>query len=442
MATFKQLLQLPVLHDYLKEEGFEKPTDVQEQAIPHLLQGESIVCTAQTGTGKTLAYALPLVQLLKEGEKNNRWDPKAASAPAAIILCPTRELASQVFGILKRISHFAKFRVRLLSGGDSSAKTTQMRQGVDVLVAAPSRVRQALDKGDLKLDQLCLLVADEADQMLDLGFAKELKNIYSKAPHGCQLALFTATRPADLQEIAQDVFDGAQLMDLVVGMNHSVKLNIETYNISCSQGEKPMMLELFLKEQGGMKGIIFVNRKETVDEVYENLAKQFPKRKFARLHGDMDKKSREAAIKEFRDKNVTMVASDIAARGIDVKGVVWVLNYDLPFEAVYYLHRSGRTGRAGVAGRVFNFVTNRDNAIIAKINRSIGEQTLLKLDPIATDKKAAAASSKKKVAKKKTPLKKPTDAKKKVGRDKPDKKKFVKKVKKTPRYKKSAPKRK
>ncbi len=441
MARFDQLLQLPALLDYLKEEGFEQPTDVQNSAIPALLKGESIVCTAQTGTGKTLAYALPLVQMLKEGEKEKRWDPALASAPMALVLCPTRELASQVFQVLKRISHFAKFRVRLLSGGDSSARTTQMRQGVDVLVAAPSRVRQALEKGDLSLDQLSLLVADEADQMLDLGFAKELKKIYEKITGQCQLALFTATQPGDLQQIATEVFDGAPLRDLVVGMNHNVKLNIETYNISCSQGEKPLMLELFLKEQGGMKGIIFVNRKETVDEVHAKLAEQFPKRTFARLHGDMDKKARETAIKAFREKNVTLVASDIAARGIDVKGVVWVLNYDLPFEAVYYLHRCGRTGRAGVPGRVFNFVTARDQAIITKINRSIGEQTLLKLDPIAEDKKRPVATAKKKVVKKKAPLKKPVDRKKKVGKQKPDKKKYVRAVKKTPRYKKKATKR-
>src|SRR5690606_17316203 len=195
----------------------------------------------------------PLVQLLKIGEKEKRWNPELGAAPMAMVLCPTRELAAQVFAVLKRISHFAKFRVRLLSGGDSSARTTQMRQGVDVLVAAPSRVRQAVEKGDLKLDQLSLLVADEADQMLDLGFAKELKKIYEKIVNPCQLALFTATQPGDLQQIATAVFDGAPLRDLVVGDSHQVKLNIETYNISCSQGEKPMMSELFLKEQGGMK---------------------------------------------------------------------------------------------------------------------------------------------------------------------------------------------
>src|SRR5690606_32130498 len=162
------------------------------------------------------------------------------------------------------------------------------------------------------------------------------------------------------------------------------------------------------------------------------LSEKFPKRTFARLHGDMEKKDREKAIKAFREKNVTLVASDIAARGIDVKGVVWVLNYDLPFEAVYYLHRSGRTGRAGVAGRVFNFVTNLDNAIISKINRAIREQTLLKLTPIAGEKQQQTkkAPSKKKVVKKKV--------EKKV----PAKKKFERKVKKTPRYKKQSKKQK
>lgn len=433
MARFDQLIKLPALLDYIKEEGFEKPTEVQSKAIPQILKGESLVCTAQTGTGKTLAYALPLVELLKQAEAAKTFDPSLASAPAAIILCPTRELASQVFGILKRISHFAKFRVRLLSGGDSSAKTLQMRNGLDVLVAAPSRVRQAIDKGDLNVSQVKMLFVDEADQMLDLGFGKELKKIYSKIEGPCQLALFTATRPADLNQIAMDVFDGAPLTDLVVEGAHELKLNIETFNITCSQGEKPFMLELFLKEQGGMKGIIFVNRKETVDEVHKVLTDKFPKRVFAKLHGDMEKKDREKENAAFRDKNVTLVASDIAARGIDVKGVVWVLNYDLPFESVYYLHRCGRTGRSGVPGRVFNFVNTRDQGLINKINQSISEQTLLQLDPIAGDKTRAQVNVKKKA----------TEIKKKTTESKtPDRKKYAVKTKRTPRYKRQQPKKK
>lgn len=430
MAGFAGIVKNQKLIEYLKEEGFEKPTDVQAKAIPALLKGESLICTAQTGTGKTLAYLLPLVELLKNAEANKTYDPSLPSAPAGLIMCPTRELASQVYGILKKISHHAKFRVRLLSGGDSSSKTTQMRTGLDILVAAPSRVRQAIDKKDLDVSQVRFLFVDEADQMLDLGFTKEIKKIYSHITGPCQIAMFTATRPADINEIAMEVFDGAPLLDLVVEGVHGVKLNIETYNIQCSEGEKPLMLELFIKEQGGLKGIIFVNRKESVDKVHQILSEKFPKRTFARLHGDMEKKDREKAIKAFREKNVTLVASDIAARGIDVKGVVWVLNYDLPFEAVYYLHRSGRTGRAGVAGRVFNFVTNRDNAIITKINHSIREQTLLKLDPIAAEKKQSKAPVKKKVVKKKV--------EKKV----PAKKKYERKVKKTPRYKKQSKKQK
>lgn len=433
MATFKQLIKLPALQDYIKQEGFEKPTDVQNKAIPALIKGDSIVCTAQTGTGKTLAYALPLVELLKQAEAAKTFDPSLQSAPVAIVLCPTRELASQVFGIFKGISHFAKFRVRLLSGGDSSARTTQMRSGLDVLVAAPSRVRQAIEKKDLDMSQVRFLFVDEADQMLDLGFTKELKKIYSYITGPCQIAMFTATRPADLNQIAMEVFDGAPLTDLIVEGAHGVKLNIETYNITCSQGEKPHMLELFIKEQGGQKGIIFVNRKETVDEVHNLLSEKFPNRIFAKLHGDMEKKEREKAIKAFREKNVTLVASDIAARGIDVKGIVWVLNHDLPFESVYYLHRCGRTGRAGVAGRVFNFVSSRDQGLIAKINRSIQEQTLLKLDPIAGEQKRAEIGLKKKatVAKKKA-----------LAKAEPEKKKFVRKSKKTPRYKKQQPKKK
>lgn len=433
MATFKQLIKLAALQDYIKQEGFEKPTDVQNKAIPALIKGDSIVCTAQTGTGKTLAYALPLVELLKQAEAAKTFDPSLQSAPVAIVLCPTRELASQVFGIFKGISHFAKFRVRLLSGGDSSARTTQMRSGLDVLVAAPSRVRQAIEKKDLDMSQVRFLFVDEADQMLDLGFTKELKKIYSYITGPCQIAMFTATRPADLNQIAMEVFDGAPLTDLIVEGAHGVKLNIETYNITCSQGEKPHMLELFIKEQGGQKGIIFVNRKETVDEVHNLLSEKFPNRIFAKLHGDMEKKEREKAIKAFREKNVTLVASDIAARGIDVKGIVWVLNHDLPFESVYYLHRCGRTGRAGVAGRVFNFVSSRDQGLIAKINRSIQEQTLLKLDPIAGEQKRAEIGLKKKatVAKKKA-----------LAKAEPEKKKFVRKSKKTPRYKKQQPKKK
>lgn len=380
LSQFQKLFSSTLIHNYLEEVEFLKPTDVQAKVIPDFIGGKSLDIVAPTGSGKTLSYLLPVAEILKEDEEVNSKEIKKGS-PRAIILSPTRELSNQIFGIMKEISHHAKLRVRHMVGGVEGSKTSVIgRQFVDVVVSTPGRLSSAVKKKEINLKNVKYLVIDEADQLLEMGFQKDLETIYQAMDKDLvHTALFSATRPEAFTEWRGKIF-GEHLFHFVdvKGLN-KLHTHIRSFNVYLSEKERPQMLLTFIKDQVKGKGVIFVNQQDTVKVLQEHLAKAFPHIVFYTLHGEMEPKERKKIFEQFTAKKSILIATDIVARGMDVDDLRWVLNYDLPFEAVYYVHRAGRVGRSGKEGDVYNFVTPRDMKIVGRINMAIKSQSALKL---------------------------------------------------------------
>ncbi len=436
MSSFEDFCFLEDIEKFLTEEGLKKPTEVQSKVIPEIFKGESVSVLAQTGTGKTLSYALPIFQLLKMNDDDIPMELQVG-APRAIILTPTRELNQQVNKVLKSIAHNAKLRIRTLTGGDKGKISRRIAdEAYDILVSSPSRLKSALERGEVKSTLLEMLIFDEADQLLDMGFTKDIVRIHELIKkeyreYPVQIGLFSATWPAQYKNFLGEVFPEYQFNEVVCQGGVQLKRNIETYNIALGMKEKLIMAGSFLEKDGKGTGVIFINRKEEALKVYNQLAQQFPRRRMNLLHGGLTQKERREAYTQFRDKGGVLVATDIAARGLDIKNLAWVLNYDLPFEAVYYVHRCGRTGREGKLGRVYNFVTSADIKLMARINEAILSQSSLSLKTLEPTglqlKPKAAKKSKVSSARATIPAKK-----------KQVKKKSAASGKKTPRYKKKA----
>ncbi|MAF78559.1 MAG: hypothetical protein CME60_10370 [Halobacteriovoraceae bacterium] len=384
MSSFEDFLFIEDIERFIDEAGLKKPTEVQTKVIPEIFKGENVSVLAQTGSGKTLSYALPIFQLLKMNDDDIPMELQVG-APRAIILTPTRELNQQVNKVLKSIAHQAKLRIRTLTGGDKGKISRRIAdEAYDILVSSPSRLKSALERGEVKSTLLEIMIFDEADQLLDMGFTKDIVRIhelikkeYRQMP--VQIGHFSATWPAQYKNFLAEVFPEYPFKEIVCQGGVQLKRNIETYNIPMGMRDKPVMLESFLEKEGKGTGVVFLNRKEEAVKVFNVLKQKFPRRKLNILHGALSQKERREAFAQFRTTGGILVATDIAARGLDVKGLSWVLNYDLPFEAVYYVHRCGRTGREGKLGRVFNFVTSADLKLMARINEAILSQSSLSL---------------------------------------------------------------
>ncbi len=419
---------------YLKEQSIVSPTTVQKIAMPRLIEKSSVITLAPTGSGKTLCFALPMMQVLKKTENSSHI--KAKSKPRALILSPTRELALQTFLVCKGISHHHKLRVRKLFGGTSSAKTVELaNSSYDILVAGPKRLNSAIARGEVDLSSLDFLILDEADQLLDMGFDTIVKKIADELDEKCCVGLFSATMPEQIDEFITNNFGDREFVKCIDTSSHKISVKVDTFNVSVPRGEKYKYTLSFLKTKARGQGIIFCNLKREVDALFQYLEEQKAdskiKNKIGVLHGGLTPKERTTVFKQFKDKKIqVLVSSDIAARGVDFKDLSWVLNYDLPQTPLYYLHRVGRTARQNKSGAVYNFVstTKRDQLLIEKINKVIKNQLSFNLDEIsyresAIKFKALAQGQSKKNKKKSTKKKIVKKVKKKV------------KVKKTPRYK-------
>lgn len=458
MPNFLDFLDSKLFEQYLSEAKLKKPTSIQTKAIPAILQGKNSAFIAETGAGKTLAYALPSIQLAKKWEKD--LEVQTYASPFVIVMVPTRELVQQVLEVYKEVAHHAKFRVRALKSG-MGRRAALKGQSFEILVTNPGGLLKAVKSGEISLAQLRMVVLDEADQLLDMGFSKEItqildfhKNTAVAADSNLQFAFVTATRPVDFEVFISDIIGDLPLNVVDLEQGRGLQRKIETYEIQLKYEEKPEMLKTYFKQGGRGSGIVFVNQKEKVSELYEILSKELKRPVFC-LHGGMEQKDRERQFRGFREKQGLLIATDIAARGLDIKGVDWVLNYDLPFHPIYYLHRAGRTGRpGGREGKVINFVTQKDRDLVGQINLAIRQQQVLKLGPLKglsavtqmkmskkaskkTSKKASKKSSKKTSKKPERNLRSKTTKK---GSKKVAKKQLRRKVKKavtkrTPRYK-------
>lgn len=358
----------PLLLKALEEMKFETPSPIQQQTIPLLMQGRDLIGQAQTGTGKTAAFGLPILTNLNLSQTN----------PQALIIAPTRELAIQVGDHLETLGKYLKnLRVSVLCGGqDYRPQLKKLRDGAHIVVGTPGRILDHIDRGTLQLNCLKTFVLDEADEMLRMGFIDDVEKILSKLPSEKQVALFSATMPSRIRQIANSYLNNPL----------SVEIKMETATVKCieqrfliaSQGEKPNALLRILAVEEYQGVIVFVRTKSSTEEVAEVLQKQ-GMRAMA-IHGDLTQSLRERIITQFKQGAIdVLVATDVAARGLDVERVTHVINYDMAHDCETYVHRIGRTGRAGRSGSTILFVLPRETRALNMIERHT-RQRIVKMD--------------------------------------------------------------
>ena len=347
--------------------GYETPTPIQDQAIPHVLARRDVLGIAQTGTGKTAAFTLPMLTLLEKGRARARM-------PRTLILEPTRELAAQVEESFAKYGANHKLNVALLIGGVSfDDQDFKLTRGVDVLIATPGRLLDHSERGRLLLTGVELLVIDEADRMLDMGFIPDIERICKLVPFTRQTLFFTATMPPEIRRITEQFLHNPVRVEvarpastLATTTQLLVKSGREDYD------KRDTLRRLIRSAEGLKNAIVFCNRKRDVATLYRSLKRHgFP---VQALHGDMDQPARMAALDQFRKGEVTLlVASDVAARGLDILEVSHIYNFDVPFHADDYVHRIGRTGRAGRTGTAITLVCgSNDVKAVAAIEKLIG----------------------------------------------------------------------
>jgi superfamily II DNA/RNA helicase len=345
--------------------GYDTPTPIQAQAIPPVLMMKDIIGIAQTGTGKTASFVLPMIDILAHGRRR-------ALMPRSLILEPTRELAAQVAENFEKYGKNHDLKMALLIGGvQMGDQVKALSDGVDVLIATPGRLMDLFERGKILLTGCDLLVIDEADRMLDMGFIPDIEFICTKLPTNRQTLLFSATMPPPIKKLADKFLSNPKYIE--VSRPASSNLNIAQHKVAVSTRGKREALRHLLKTDNVTTAIVFANRKTTVRE----LAKSLKQHGFSagEIHGDMDQSARIAELDRFKAGSINILcASDVAARGLDVKGVSHVFNFDTPWHPDDYVHRIGRTGRAGATGRAFTFVTPEDAEAIANVEKLTGLQ--------------------------------------------------------------------
>jgi superfamily II DNA/RNA helicase len=348
--------------------GYQTPTPIQEQAIPHVLARRDVLGIAQTGTGKTAAFVLPMLTMLEQGRARARM-------PRTLILEPTRELAAQVEESFVRYGANHKLNVALLIGGVSfDDQDVKLTRGVDVLIATPGRLLDHFERGRLLLTGVELLVIDEADRMLDMGFIPDIERICKLVPFTRQTLFFTATMPPEIRRITEQFLHNPVRVEVA---RPATTVATTTQLLAKSGHEahdKRDMLRRLIRSAEGLKNaIVFCNRKRDVATLYRSLLRHGFS--VQALHGDMDQPARMAALEQFRKGEVTLlVASDVAARGLDIPDVSHIYNFDVPFHPDDYVHRIGRTGRAGRSGTAITIVSGTHDAkAVAAIEKLIGQ---------------------------------------------------------------------
>jgi ATP-dependent RNA helicase RhlE len=364
MSAFSSFPLLPTLQATLKEKGFEVPTEIQSKAVPALLAGRSVVGVSQTGSGKTMAFALPILHLLKTLE--NEKDPVREDAtPRALVVVPTRELGEQVSKVFKPFTHTTRLRVRTLLGGTTFEVARRSVKGpFEVLVATPGRLVKLVEMGLIDLGDVRTLVFDEADQMLDQGFLPDANKIVKACPPKRQLALFSATVSPAVQSLIEKLFAGAEVIRS--GGSHRTVPTLTTQNRAIIDGKRFPVLEGLLAKNVKGGTLIFTNTRTQCDKLAAELATAGHESVIYR--GEMDKVERRKNLKKFREGTVgLLISTDLASRGLDLDLVGRVINYHLPMQVENYIHRVGRTARAGRSGLVVNFVTERDEKFMEKL---------------------------------------------------------------------------
>ncbi len=345
------------------DSGYDEPTPIQKGTIPPVLMGKDIIGIAQTGTGKTAAFVLPMIDILGEGRSRARM-------PRSLILEPTRELAAQVAENFEKYGKNHKLSMALLIGGvQMGDQVKALEKGVDVLIATPGRLMDLYGRGKILLTGCNLLVIDEADRMLDMGFIPDIEEICSRLPKARQTLLFSATMPPPIKKLADKFLSDPKVVE--VSRPATANTNIEQRLIITRADKKRDVLRDVLRHDEVRNAIIFANRKTTVRDLASSLKKSGFK--VGQIHGDMEQADRIAEFDRFKQDEINiLVASDVAARGLDVKGVSHVVNFDVPWQPDDYIHRIGRTGRAGMTGIAVTLGTKEDGEAVAAIEKLTG----------------------------------------------------------------------
>jgi len=365
----------------IKTAGYKAPTPIQDQAIPHVLARRDVLGIAQTGTGKTAAFVLPMLTMLEQGRARARM-------PRTLILEPTRELAAQVAEHFEKYGKNHKLNVALIIGGVSfDDQDAKLLRGVDVLIATPGRLLDHFERGRLLLSGCELLIIDEADRMLDMGFIPDIERIGKLVPFTRQTLFFTATMPPEIQRIADNFLHNPVRVEVTKPATAATTITQLLVSTGREPHEKRETLRGLIRSASGFKNaIIFCNRKREVANLHRSLLRH--KFNAVALHGDLDQPTRMAALDKFRRGEAELlIASDVAARGLDIPEVSHVFNFDVPHHADDYVHRIGRTGRAGRSGTASTIVAPMDSKAVHAIERLIG-QSIAWLDrpkPAASD---------------------------------------------------------
>jgi ATP-dependent RNA helicase RhlE len=346
----------------LIKEGYSTPTPIQAQAIPHLLKGEDLMGIAQTGTGKTAAFVLPVLQRMAETQK-----VAAPGVPRALVLAPTRELAAQIDESFGTYGQFLRFKHAAIYGGvNQGPQVRALSRGVDALVATPGRLLDLMDQGYIKLKDVEFFVLDEADRMLDMGFANDVRKIVSALPKRRHSLFFAATMSKEIGDLA-----GRLLTDPIrieVAPQATMVETVEERIFFVDQKNKDPLLIGLLQQKCLNRVLVFTRTKRRADKVASVLSKN--KIRADAIHGNKSQNQRTFALNSFKSGRLqVLVATDIAARGIDVEDISHVINYDLPSEAESYVHRVGRTGRAGASGTAYSFCAADERALLREIER-------------------------------------------------------------------------
>lgn len=364
MLEFKDLNLHSSILTALSKKGYQSPTPIQAQAIPHLMEGKDLLGIAQTGTGKTAAFSLPILHHLA----NNRVKARPARM-RVLILTPTRELASQIFENVKTYGKEFNFHNALVFGGvGERPQIMAMGRGVDVLVATPGRLLDLMDQGHIRFEQLEVFVLDEADRMLDMGFIHDVKKIISHLPPKRQTLLFSATMPGSISELAGRILKNPIRVEVTPQSTTVEKIDQKINFVS--KGNKPALLRELLKDRNAKSVLVFSRTKHGANKIVAHLDKA--QISSAAIHGNKSQGARERALENFKSGKIrVLVATDIASRGIDVPGVSHVINYDIPSEPEAYVHRIGRTARAGKDGIAISFCDETEFKLLKAIEKTI-----------------------------------------------------------------------
>ena len=367
MELFSDLKLNPKILKAVKDAGYEKPTPIQKKAIPAALDGKDVLGIAQTGTGKTASFTLPMINLLSRGRARARM-------PRSLVLCPTRELAAQVAENFDIYAKNLKLSKALLIGGVSfKEQDVLIDKGVDVLIATPGRLIDHFERGKLLLTGVQVMVVDEADRMLDMGFIPDIERIFKLTPFTRQTLFFSATMAPEIERITNTFLSAPVRVEIArqATASESIKQSVVMFNPKRKEreaSEKRQLLRQLIDSEGKncTNAIVFCNRKTDVDICSKSLNKYGYQA--APIHGDLDQTKRTETLESFRDGDLRiLVASDVAARGLDIPSVSHVFNFDVPIQAEDYVHRIGRTGRAGRDGTAIMICSKRDRKNFANV---------------------------------------------------------------------------